>query len=36
MADVRVGGSGVFPAAPPQFAPDLSVDDPATQTVHGA
>ena len=36
MANVHIGWSGVFPAATTQFAPDLSVDYPATQKVQDA
>jgi 1-pyrroline-4-hydroxy-2-carboxylate deaminase len=36
MAEVRIGWSGVFPAATTQFAPDLSVDYGATQKVQDA
>jgi 4-hydroxy-tetrahydrodipicolinate synthase len=36
MTDVRIGWSGVFPAATTQFAPDLSVDYAATQKVQDA
>ena len=33
---IRIGWSGVFPAATTQFAPDLSVDYAATQKVQDA